>query len=97
MNAEASPPPPPSAVALGVALVLVAAALGVWGYLLVLGDDDRGVIAPVVEAAAAFTVFGLRTEPTLARWRPLLTVLAAGLGLVSGVLLVSLTTVWVVG
>lgn len=34
--------------AAGAALVVLAAAVGVWGYLLVLRDDDRGVIAPVI-------------------------------------------------
>lgn len=86
-----------SAFAAVTATLIVAAAVGVRGYLLALGDDDRGVIAPVVEAAAAFTAFGLRDEPSLARWRPVLTVLAGGLGLISGLLLVSLATVWIAG
>jgi hypothetical protein len=92
-------PAPPSAaiVGLGALFVLGWLALGVWGYRLVLGGDVRGVIVPVVQLAAGFTAYGLRTEPALQRWRPLLTVQAAASGLIGGLSAVSLLTVMIAG
>jgi len=89
---------PPGVVArLGALLVLAWLALGVWGYRLVLGGDVRGVIVPVVLLAAGFTAYGLRAEPALRGWRPLLTVQAAALGLIGGLSAVSLLTVTIAG
>ena len=90
-------PPPAVFARLGALLVLVWLALGVWGYRLALNGDVRGVIVPVVQVAAGFTCYGLRTEPVLMRWRTLLAVQAAALGLLGGLSAVSLLTVLIAG
>ena len=91
---DVQPEPPPAVFArLAAALILGWLALGVWGYSLALRGDARGVIAPVVQIAAAFTAYGLRTEPSLRRWRSLLTGQAAALALIGGMSAVSLLTV----
>jgi hypothetical protein len=101
MNEQAETPggasPPAVFARLGALLVLVWLALGVWGYLLALHDDVRGVIVPVVQVAAGFTIYGLRTEPVLLRWRALLAVQAAALALIGGLSAVSLLTVLIAG
>ncbi|WP_111767936.1 hypothetical protein [Nakamurella deserti] len=89
--------PPAVFARLGALLVLGWLALGVWGYRLALDGDVRGVIVPVVQLAAALTAYGWRTEPVFRRWRSLLTVQAAALGLVGGLSAVSLLTVVIAG
>lgn len=81
---EPEPPITPPAVSarLSALLVLVWLAVGVWGYLLVLGDDVRGVIVPVVQLALGLTLFGLRVEPSLTRWRGLLTAQAGAVAVI---------------
>ena len=92
------PVPPPAVFArLGGLLIVVWLVLGVWGCRLALRGDVRGVIVPVVQIAAAFTAFGLRSEPVLRRWSGLLTVQAAALGLIGGLSAVSLLTVVIAG
>ncbi len=94
----AQPEPVPAAVVrLAASTVLLWVVLAVWGYRLALSGDVRGLIVPVVQLTAGFVAFGLRTEPSLVRWRTVLTVPAAVLGLLGAVSSVSLLTVWIVG
>ena len=97
MTTTETAPVPAAVVRLAASTVLLWVVLAVWAYRLTLAGDVRGLIVPVVQLTAGFVAFGLRTEPTLGRWRTVLTVHAAVLALLGAVSSVSLVTVWIVG